>query len=57
MRNKIRTSAEVATLASELLKGVKSLRVKQALEDAIFEVWLEDAVQSLAGSALANRRA
>lgn len=56
MENKIRTSAEVASLAAHLLKGIDQLRTRQMLEDALFELWLEDAVQSLAGSALSNRR-
>lgn len=57
MENKIRTSAEIASLASELLRGLEPLRIRRALDDVLFELWLEDAVQSLAGSALANRRA
>ena len=57
MENKIRTSAEIASIAAHLIKGVDAVNVRRALEDAVFECWLEDIVQSLAGSALANRRA
>lgn len=55
-RNSVRTSAELATLASNLLAGRREQEFQAAMQSILDELFIEDLAKRLAGSVLSNRR-
>ena len=55
-RNSVRTSAELATLASNLLAGRREQEFQAAMQSILDELFIEELAKRLAGSVLSNRR-
>lgn len=55
-RNSVRASAELATLASNLLAGRREQEFQAAMQSILDELFIEDLAKRLAGSVLSNRR-
>lgn len=55
-RNSVRTSAELATLASNLLAGRREEMFDIAVQSVLDELFIEELAKRLAGSVLSNRR-
>lgn len=55
-RNSVRTSAELATLASNLLAGRREQEFQAAMQSILDELCIEELAKRLAGSVLSNRR-
>lgn len=55
-RNSVRTSAELATLASNLLAGRCEEELGIALQSVLDEILIKELAMRLAGSVLSNRR-
>lgn len=55
-RNSVRTSAELATLASNLLAGRREQEFQAAMQSILDELLIEELAKRLAGSVLSNRR-
>lgn len=55
-RNSVRTSEELATLASNLLAGRREQEFQAAMQSILDELFIEDLAKRLAGSVLSNRR-
>lgn len=55
-RNSVRTSAELATLASNLLAGRREQEFQAAMQSILDELSIEELAKRLAGSVLSNRR-
>lgn len=55
-KNSVRTSAELATLASNLLAGRREEELELAVQSVLDEIFIKELVKRLAGSVLSNRR-
>lgn len=55
-RNSVRTSAELAALASNLLAGRREQEFQAAMQSILDELFIEELAKRLAGSVLSNRR-
>lgn len=55
-RNSVRTSEELATLASHLLAGRCEQELQAEMLSILDELFIEDLAKRLAGSVLSNRR-
>ncbi len=55
-RNSVRTSEELATLASHLLAGRCEQELQAEMQSILDELFIEDLAKRLAGSVLSNRR-
>ena len=55
-RNSVRTSEELATLASNLLAGRREQEFQAAMQSILDELFIEELAKRLAGSVLSNRR-
>lgn len=55
-RNSVRTSAELATLASNLLAGRYEEELNIALQSVLDDILIKELAMRLAGSVLSNRR-
>lgn len=55
-KNSVRTSAELATLASNLLAGRREQEFQAAMQSILDELFIEELAKRLAGSVLSNRR-
>lgn len=55
-RNSVRASAELATLASNLLAGRRDQEFQAAMQSILDELFIEELAKRLAGSVLSNRR-
>lgn len=55
-KNSVRTSEELATLASNLLAGRREQEFQAAMQSILNELFIEELAKRLAGSVLSNRR-
>lgn len=55
-KNSVRTSAELATLASNLLDGRRMEEFGLEVQSVLDALFIEDLAKRLAGSVLSNRR-